>query len=94
MPEQEDGRRMGHEFIGVVEDVGAEVSTLECGDLVVAPFVWAYNTCDSAVKACTPRAATAAGGARRVWMPARVRPFAFRKHEARWSSCPSPRNRH
>src|SRR5712672_1418341 len=40
------GRRMGHEFIGVVEDTGAEVSTLKRGDLVVAPFVWADNTCD------------------------------------------------
>jgi threonine dehydrogenase-like Zn-dependent dehydrogenase len=33
------GRRMGHEFIGVVEDVGADVRTLKTGDLVVAPFV-------------------------------------------------------
>ena len=38
---------MGHEFIGVVEDIGAEVSTVcKRGDLVVAPFVWADNTCD------------------------------------------------
>ena len=42
----EDGRRMGHEFIGVVEDVGSEVSSFKRGDLVVAPFVWADNTCD------------------------------------------------
>jgi threonine dehydrogenase-like Zn-dependent dehydrogenase len=40
------GARIGHEFIGVVEDVGAEVSGLEPGDVVVAPFVWADNTCD------------------------------------------------
>jgi threonine dehydrogenase-like Zn-dependent dehydrogenase len=46
MPPDERGRRMGHEFIGVVEDTGAEVSTLKRGDLVVAPFVWADNTCD------------------------------------------------
>ena len=32
------GRRMGHEFIGVVEAVGAEVRTVKRGDLVVAPF--------------------------------------------------------
>jgi threonine dehydrogenase-like Zn-dependent dehydrogenase len=37
---------MGHEFLGVVEDVGSEVSGLNAGDLVVAPFVWADNTCD------------------------------------------------
>lgn len=46
MPAKAKGRRMGHEFIGVVEDVGAEVSNLKRGDLVVAPFVWADNTCD------------------------------------------------
>src|SRR6202030_1633933 len=46
MPATDGGRRMGHEFIGVVEDTGAEVSTLKRGDLVVAPFVWADNTCD------------------------------------------------
>jgi threonine dehydrogenase-like Zn-dependent dehydrogenase len=46
MPHEEQGRRMGHEFIGVVEDVGADVATLERGDVVVAPFVWADGTCD------------------------------------------------
>jgi threonine dehydrogenase-like Zn-dependent dehydrogenase len=46
MPPSEQGRRMGHEFLGVVEDVGAEVSGLTSGDVVVAPFVWADNTCD------------------------------------------------
>jgi threonine dehydrogenase-like Zn-dependent dehydrogenase len=39
------GRRMGHEFIGVVEEAGAEVRTLKAGDLVVAPFVWSDGTC-------------------------------------------------
>jgi threonine dehydrogenase-like Zn-dependent dehydrogenase len=37
--------RMGHEFIGIVEDVGADVVTLKRGDLVVAPFVWSDGTC-------------------------------------------------
>jgi threonine dehydrogenase-like Zn-dependent dehydrogenase len=37
---------MGHEFIGLVEDTGSEVSTLQRGDLVVAPFLWSDNTCD------------------------------------------------
>ena len=46
MPARERGRRMGHEFLGVVEDVGSDVSGLKAGDLVVAPFVWADNTCD------------------------------------------------
>src|ERR1700716_2156894 len=37
--------RLGHEFIGLVEEVGSEVSTLRPGDLVVAPFKWSDNTC-------------------------------------------------
>lgn len=40
------GNRIGHEFLGVVEQTGAEVGGLTPGDLVVAPFVWADNTCD------------------------------------------------
>ncbi|MBT2232543.1 zinc-binding dehydrogenase [Nonomuraea sp. NEAU-A123] len=46
MPASEQGRRMGHEFLGVVADVGSRVSGLKRGDVVVAPFVWADNTCD------------------------------------------------
>jgi threonine dehydrogenase-like Zn-dependent dehydrogenase len=42
----EYGDRIGHEFLGVVEDVGAAVAGLRRGDVVVAPFVWADNTCD------------------------------------------------
>ncbi|RIJ76448.1 IMP dehydrogenase [Nakamurella silvestris] len=37
---------MGHEFLGVVEEVGSEVATLRRGDLVIAPFAWSDNTCD------------------------------------------------
>ncbi|WP_392426093.1 zinc-dependent alcohol dehydrogenase family protein [Barrientosiimonas humi] len=40
-----DPARMGHELIGVVEDVGPEVVTLRPGDLVVAPFAISDNTC-------------------------------------------------
>jgi len=46
MPATEQGRRIGHEFLGVIEDIGSDVSGLAVGDLVVAPFVWADNTCD------------------------------------------------
>ncbi len=37
--------RMGHELIGIVEDIGSEVTTLGKGDLVVAPFAISDNTC-------------------------------------------------
>lgn len=40
------GRRMGHEFVGVVEDVGADVRSVRKGDLVVAPFAWSDGTCE------------------------------------------------
>lgn len=45
MEPSESGRRMGHEFIGVVEKVGDDVRTLKAGDLVVAPFLWSDGTC-------------------------------------------------
>ena len=45
MEPTESGRRMGHEFIGVVEAVGAEVRSLKAGDVVVAPFLWSDGTC-------------------------------------------------
>jgi threonine dehydrogenase-like Zn-dependent dehydrogenase len=40
------GRRMGHEFIGVVEDTGSDVRTVKKGDLVVTPFAWSDGTCE------------------------------------------------
>ena len=46
MPPAGEGQRIGHEFLGVVQDTGPEVAGLKAGDLVVAPFVWADNTCD------------------------------------------------
>jgi len=40
-----EGRRMGHEAIGVVEQVGSDVTTLSIGDTVIVPFAWSDNTC-------------------------------------------------
>jgi threonine dehydrogenase-like Zn-dependent dehydrogenase len=45
MEPNEAGRRMGHEFIGVIEAVGNDVRTVSAGDVVVAPFVWSDGTC-------------------------------------------------
>src|SRR6266545_6588564 len=45
MEPTETGRRMGHEFIGIVEDVGNDVRTMKKRDLVVTPFVWSDGTC-------------------------------------------------
>ncbi|GAA4836032.1 alcohol dehydrogenase catalytic domain-containing protein [Saccharopolyspora rosea] len=46
MPSSSPGRRMGHEFLGVVEEVGPEVSGFRAGDVVVSPFTWADGSCD------------------------------------------------
>ncbi|QKW22167.1 zinc-dependent alcohol dehydrogenase family protein [Kitasatospora sp. NA04385] len=40
------GQRIGHEFLGFVEEVGAEVRGFAVGDLVVAPFVWSDGVCE------------------------------------------------
>jgi threonine dehydrogenase-like Zn-dependent dehydrogenase len=39
------GQRIGHEFLGVVEEVGASVRGFRVGDQVVAPFVWSDGNC-------------------------------------------------
>ena len=36
---------IGHEYIGVVEEVGSEVRGLTAGDLVIAPFTYNDGTC-------------------------------------------------
>ena len=46
MEKSATGRRMGHEFIGTVEEVGSDVRTVKKGDLVVAPFAWSDGTCE------------------------------------------------
>src|SRR6266540_3110584 len=45
MEPTDSGRRMGHEFIGIVEAVGSEVRTIKTDDLVVSPFLWSDGTC-------------------------------------------------
>ncbi|MFE6133720.1 zinc-dependent alcohol dehydrogenase family protein [Streptomyces sp. NPDC056437] len=43
---RQPGQRIGHEFLGVVEEAGADVTGLRPGDLVVAPFVWSDGICE------------------------------------------------
>ncbi|BCB88625.1 alcohol dehydrogenase catalytic domain-containing protein [Phytohabitans suffuscus] len=40
------GKWMGHEFVGVIEETGADVARLRRGDVVIAPFGWSDGTCD------------------------------------------------
>jgi threonine dehydrogenase-like Zn-dependent dehydrogenase len=45
MDRSDTGTLMGHEAIGVVEDVGSQVTTIKKGDLVVMPFAYSDGTC-------------------------------------------------
>ena len=42
----EPGWRTGHEFLGVVDAVGSDVTTVRPGDVVLAPFSFSDNTCE------------------------------------------------
>jgi len=46
MPAVEAGSPMGHEFIGVVEEIGTQVTTLAPGDFVIAPFAVSCGRCE------------------------------------------------
>jgi threonine dehydrogenase-like Zn-dependent dehydrogenase len=45
LKESDGARVMGHEAVGVVEAVGADVSTIRVGDVVVMPFAFSDGTC-------------------------------------------------
>jgi len=45
-PLQASPAAMGHEYVGVVDEVGAEVGNVSVGDFVVGPFVASDNTCE------------------------------------------------
>jgi threonine dehydrogenase-like Zn-dependent dehydrogenase len=45
MERTDTGRVMGHEAIGVVEDVGKNVRTIKRGDFVIMPFAFSDGTC-------------------------------------------------
>lgn len=44
--EPADHSVMGHEYVGVVEEIGSEVTTMNPGDFVVGSFVISDNTCE------------------------------------------------
>ncbi len=44
-PRRNGPGRIGHEFLGVVEETGRDVASVRPGDVVVAPFMWSDGTC-------------------------------------------------
>jgi threonine dehydrogenase-like Zn-dependent dehydrogenase len=44
--EPADHQVMGHEYVGVVEEIGSQVATLNVGDFVVGSFFASDNTCE------------------------------------------------
>ena len=45
LPASGQGLSMGHELIGIVEEIGSEVTHVRKGDFVIAPFAFQDNTC-------------------------------------------------
>ncbi|MBP2831231.1 alcohol dehydrogenase catalytic domain-containing protein [Aquimarina sp. U1-2] len=46
-PHWQEGYRTGHEWMGIVEAVGAEVKTVKKGDRVLAPFAFSDGKCEA-----------------------------------------------
>jgi threonine dehydrogenase-like Zn-dependent dehydrogenase len=46
MAPSETGQSMGHEAVGVVEEIGADVRTVKRGEVVVMPFAISDGTCE------------------------------------------------
>lgn len=62
MPASDQGTPMGHEFLGVVEETGSDVTTVRRGDFSSPRSPTPTAPASSAGRACTPPAATAGSG--------------------------------
>ena len=61
MPASEHGRHMGHEAIGVVEDIGADVTTLRAATSLSCHLALVTARASFAARAFPPRASTGHG---------------------------------
>ena len=92
MPHDDTGRRMGHEFIGVVDAIGSDVATVKVGDLVALPVpVVGRQLRLLPGGACRASVCRAAGTASPMSTAARAKPCASPRRTAPWSCFRSAR---
>ncbi|MBA8829367.1 zinc-binding dehydrogenase [Alpinimonas psychrophila] len=49
-PADAPGKAMGHESIGIVEEIGSDVHKINVGDFVIVPFAYSDGTCEFCVE--------------------------------------------
>jgi threonine dehydrogenase-like Zn-dependent dehydrogenase len=79
--------RLGHEFIGVVTEIGSAVSTIKPGDLVIAPFSYGDGTCPACAEGLYTRARTGGRSAPPATTGARARQPGCPMPTPTWSPC-------
>jgi threonine dehydrogenase-like Zn-dependent dehydrogenase len=81
----EDGARLGHEFTGIVEAVGGEVTGVAVGQFVAAPFSYADGSCAFCAQHLYTSCRAPASGAAPTTTAVRESSFAFRSRTRRWT---------
>ncbi len=81
---------MGHEYVGVVTEIGADVKNVKVGDFVVGSFVASDNTCEIC-QAGLPVPVRAQRDDGRDRHPVRVRPHPARRRHPRRHPGPARR---
>jgi threonine dehydrogenase-like Zn-dependent dehydrogenase len=69
---------MGHEYVGIVEEVGTGVSTIKPGQFVISSFFASDNTCEICQagyqSSCVNRVGIGSEGAQAAWPQSRNSP--------------------
>ena len=79
---------IGHEFVGIVEQAGADVQGIKPGDLVIAPFIYSDMSCPHCLNGSTISCPAGGNFGDGQSMAARARRCASRWPEAPSFPCP------